>query len=434
MRVIGEVEEDEDSVSEEEDEDDLASFRQEWRRELERPSVSPGRSQEEPEKRCDEEPEDEEDDDHQRARSLFLQGAQYEERGKLYEAIKCYRRAEKLVPNIEFKTFDYTGRNKRTPPKEDKETDHGYVEKAGVVEEEEDQEDILNLVQRFSRMRSTSESTFIQPEVETGDCHIGELPSEIINYILKWVVSSELDLRSLESCSAVSRGFYMAARDEDIWRLACIKVWGSSASTSNLFPGWRELFLARPRVNYNGCYVSKISYIREGERGFQDQETFRAWHVVEYHRFLRFFPGGQVAMLTSANDDPALVAKQMNTKPGCILLGAMMGHYKIVDNTLVCVLKKAVERKKNVMPTRFRGRKRKDVPIQYHVPDQDFHLEFQIRGSKWKILQWVKYIILSKYSNERVQEDKFDISNGRNYPKLQFARVGSYHFESNSHL
>jgi F-box protein 9 len=35
---------------------------------------------------------------------------------------------------------------------------------------------------------------------------------------LQWVVSSELDVRSLEVCSQVSRGFYVAARDEEIWR------------------------------------------------------------------------------------------------------------------------------------------------------------------------------------------------------------------------
>ena len=31
-------------------------------------------------------------------------------------------------------------------------------------------------------------------------------------------------------------------------------------------------------------------------------------------------------MLTSANDDPALVAKQLNTKAGCLAQGAMVGR------------------------------------------------------------------------------------------------------------
>ena len=34
-----------------------------------------------------------------------------------------------------------------------------------------------------------------QMEVKTNEVHLGNLPSELINYILKWVVSKELDLR-----------------------------------------------------------------------------------------------------------------------------------------------------------------------------------------------------------------------------------------------
>lgn len=53
--------------------------------------------------------------------------------------------------------------------------------------------------------------------------HFSDLPIEIVFYILRWVVSSDLDLRSLEQCSMVSKGFYLCARDPEIWRLACMK-------------------------------------------------------------------------------------------------------------------------------------------------------------------------------------------------------------------
>lgn len=48
---------------------------------------------------------------------------------------------------------------------------------------------------------------------------------EMILYILKWLVSSDLDMRSLELCSMVCRGFYQCARDPEIWRLACIRYY-----------------------------------------------------------------------------------------------------------------------------------------------------------------------------------------------------------------
>ncbi len=52
-------------------------------------------------------------------------------------------------------------------------------------------------------------------------CHIGHLPVEVMTYILKWVVSSELDVVSLENVARVCRGFYLCARDEELWRLVC---------------------------------------------------------------------------------------------------------------------------------------------------------------------------------------------------------------------
>jgi F-box protein 9 len=53
--------------------------------------------------------------------------------------------------------------------------------------------------------------------------HFSQLPSEVIFEILKWVVSENLDMRSLERFGNVCRGFYVHARDPEIWKLACAK-------------------------------------------------------------------------------------------------------------------------------------------------------------------------------------------------------------------
>merc|ERR1719400_1961635 len=95
-----------------------------------------------------------------------------------------------------------------------------------------------DLCLRFARMRSTEQSSLIQMEVKTNEVHLGDLPSELLNYILKWVVSKELDLRSLERVSAVCRGLYLAARDQDIWRLACARLENSTSLNENLLPSF----------------------------------------------------------------------------------------------------------------------------------------------------------------------------------------------------
>ncbi|MEQ2169430.1 hypothetical protein GOODEAATRI_025220, partial [Goodea atripinnis] len=82
---------------------------------------------------------------------------------------------------------------------------------------------------------------------------LAALPREILMYIFRWVVSSELDMRALEQLSLVSR-----------------------------------------------VYISKTSYIRQGEESLDG--FYRAWHHVEYYRYLRFFPDGCVLMLTTPED------------------------------------------------------------------------------------------------------------------------------------
>ena len=93
-------------------EDDLASFREQWKKELGGKSGKGSeKASQEKELKLEEDEEDQEDDVHVKARQFFLQGVKYEESGKLYEAIRFYKKAEKLVPNIEYQTFNYTGKN-----------------------------------------------------------------------------------------------------------------------------------------------------------------------------------------------------------------------------------------------------------------------------------------------------------------------------------
>jgi len=434
IRRIEEEEEDDDneelSGAANEPADDLHTFREQWKKELEEATTNPSGSQHNSEnidEGCAE-------DVHMKAREMFLEAVALEEKGKLYEAIRFYKKAEALVPNIEQEAFAYT-RNKfdkqekvRISESEDHDENGNGCHGNNNANDLEDNDDITNLCAKFSRLKCASRFSV---EFETNMTHISNLPSEVLNYILKWVVSQDLDLLSLESCSAVSRGFYLAARDEEIWRLICVKIWGPVAAT-NLYSSWRDMFLVRPRVHFNGCYTNKVSYIREGERGFQDLVTYRAWHVVEYHRFVRFFPGGRLLMVTSADDDPALVMKQMNNRISCSLQGAMMGDYRLVDGIVVCSLKKPKDATKKPA-ARFR-RNRRDALKYYDVPEQEFHLEFYIKGFDFKSLHWKCYNITSKYKSGQEQLSEFDVTNQNNYPRMQFTPVTTYHFETDSHL
>jgi len=411
--------------------DYLESFREEWKKELKN-QKNAGESN------SVQQPDEQEDDTHVQARALFLQAVEFEDSGKFYEAIRYYKRAEKLVPNIELETFAYTGKNsadnrKGSGMKKDSTTENKNQSQP-LVSDTDNEADLSNLVTRFSRL-GLAGGTQLQPEMAYSGVHMSSLPMEIINYILRWVVSSDLDLESLESCSRVSRGFYLAARSEDLWLAVCLKTWGRDARLykhRHAYSSWRSMYLERPRLVYSGCYSSKQSYIREGERGFQDHESHRAWHIIEYFRLIRFFPGGRAAMLMSA-DDRDITAKQLSSWRACqSLQGVLTGDYKIVDNVVVCLLRRNKEKKKFV-PLRQRGKKKKD-DYYYEVPEQDFHVEFYIKGEKWKTLVWKDYNIVNKFKSGQERVDNLNIKNINDFPKLTFQTVGSYHFESQSPL
>lgn len=89
------------------------------------------------------------------------------------------------------------------------------------------------------------------------------------------------------------------------------------------------MFLERPRVRFDGVYISKTTYIRQGEQSLDG--FYRAWHQVEYYRYIRFFPDGHVMMLTTPEEPQSIVPRlrTRNTRTDAILLG----HYRLSQDT-----------------------------------------------------------------------------------------------------
>jgi len=115
--------------------------------------------------------------------------------------------------------------------------------------------------------------------------------------------------------------------------------------------------------------------------------------------------------------------------------GVMVGHYRIVDDKIIGVMKtqKSVSSTNNSAP-RFGKRRRNSLFTQY-VPEQEFHYEFQVRGRRHNQLHWMRYQIVRLGSNggEDTRTD-LDISNGQTFPTLHFSRVKSYTVESENSL
>ncbi|KAJ8724604.1 hypothetical protein PYW08_016078 [Mythimna loreyi] len=401
--------------------DELAAFRQQWQRELEatvtpqRELADPSTPQKEPPKQ-QQPPEPVSDED--KAKQLFLNAVELERGGKLYEAIQHYKRAMQILPDVETRLYDEL--LAESPEEEESEAEEVVRPDNAHPSDDEDAvegEDLLMRLQRILARRGV----LCEPEHPVKGAHISWLPYEVILVIVRWVVSSELDAWSLERVAAVCRGLYVAAREPDIWRSLCVKTWGIECGVPRAsgYSSWRQMFVQRPRVQLNGVYISKTTYIRHGENSFQDQ-FYKPWYLIDYYRYLRFFSEGLVLMYTTAEEPATCVnhLKYRHAKPG---LGIMAGHYRLIGDKVVIVIKKTNQEKKTAQAsnTRFRSRRKE---IEQH--EQTFHLELELRSVRSHRnvqLVWSRYSVCAR----REQWTQFELTPGK-FPPFAFSRVRSY--------
>ncbi|XP_034041611.1 F-box only protein 9 isoform X2 [Thalassophryne amazonica] len=349
----------------------------------------------------------------EKARELFLRAVHEEQNGAVYEAIKYYRRAMQLVPDIEFKI------NYNRPP-EVAHVGENYMEKNDI---DGDIEDLLAYFEQQLALESSFPKT-CTPEVEMTQMHVSALPREILMYIFRWVVSSDLDMRALEQLSLVCRGFYICARDPEIWRSACLKVWGRNCTKLVPYKSWREMFLQRPRVRFDGIYISKTSYIRQGEESLDG--FYRAWHQVDYYRYLRFFADGFIIMLTTPEDPLSIVPRLRTRNPR--MDSALIGHFRLAQETdnqtkvFAVVCKKTDEKVPEVPWNRFC--RRNQAPEAEHSFHVGLHVTTGGRQSFNKLV-WLHHSchITYRQTGETVVTT-FDLD--RMYTPFFFARVKSF--------
>ncbi|XP_021356200.1 F-box only protein 9-like [Mizuhopecten yessoensis] len=353
-------------------------------------------------------------DIEEHAKVLFLQGMQAEQCGSLYEAISFYRRAMHLVPDIEMR-IDYTCLIRPQRVRQESESS------VNSVDFEEIEDDLASHLQRLRVQED--DNTICVPEYEQRTSHISCLPIEVLNLVFKWIISNDLDMKSLENLSEVCRGFYLCARDEEIWRLVCIRLWGMNRGSCKKFGGWRMMYIEKPHLLFHGCYICKCTYTRPGEQSLDG--FYRPWHVVDYYRYARFFPDGNMLMHTSS-DEPMMMLGKLKSKQAREQ-GLLKGYYRLLGDRVSGVLKR-------VKPTTdatayIKHSRHREQMRNRHSNEQTFHVEFEITNAgkrKHSRLNWLQYSVHIKYKlNDSETVSDFEL-NDKSYPSLLFSRVKSY--------
>ena len=134
------------------------------------------------------------DETHKEAMQYFKEGAFLEQKGKLYDAVMCYRKATQLVPDIEFKMYHLE--QKLFNQKNDQENKQNSTLENNNYQNEDDNNDDDNddeecdLITKFLKSNTNNFGNLFlcSPAEDNGFIeHFSCLPYEVVIYILKWV-------------------------------------------------------------------------------------------------------------------------------------------------------------------------------------------------------------------------------------------------------
>ncbi|KAK4454803.1 putative F-box protein [Podospora aff. communis PSN243] len=280
----------------------------------------------------------------------YEKAVEREAAGKLGDSLSLYRKAFRMDDNVDQK---YKNKHFPRPPPRPATQDKGKAIAAAAAVAVEPQT-ITDLISSFSGLTIEGAG----PPVEgmpASPCPIATLPDEILVHILRDVAI--LDVGDFVRLAQVCRRLaYLVATEDRIWRRVCLGseygfggmhyhfqkqvTWGpltsedlvreateqdpedpqipqslaqrntlhaseSTATTldfyQSLYSTWNLMFRLRPRIRFNGCYISTVNYIRAGMHNPNSIAWGQPVHIVTYYRYLRFFRDGTVlSLLTTA--------------------------------------------------------------------------------------------------------------------------------------
>ncbi|KAI1138241.1 hypothetical protein F5Y05DRAFT_385571 [Hypoxylon sp. FL0543] len=290
----------------------------------------------------------------QTALDFYEKAVEKETSGKLGDSLQLYRKAFRMDDNVDqsYRNKHFPGRwskpaqlNPSNAPVTVPNTAHHSLEGPALS--------IPDLISSFSGLRIEG----APPECEgvpAPPCPLSELPDEILVHILRDVAVADVGdfVRLARVCKRLA---YLVATEDQIWRRVCLgsefgfgamhyhwqcgiqwepldvaeeladnadniftldelarRRQEESRATTNvllrsLYAGsWQTMFRRRPRIRFNGCYISTVNYIRAGQASMHQVTWNSPVHIVTYYRYLRLFRDGTVISLLTT-DEPVHV-------------------------------------------------------------------------------------------------------------------------------
>ncbi|KAJ6518881.1 hypothetical protein C8R45DRAFT_949615 [Mycena sanguinolenta] len=275
------------------------------------------------------------------ALAVYTRAVQHEQSGQLDKALSLYRQAFRMNPDVDrayrtqellasisvAQTKDVVSSSKAAEDVDQLATTlqrtvaikSGHGEDAGGV--------VTGML--ASLLKGFPQELVFEPEDENQPIYLNMLPEELVVLIIR-----KLDHTSIERFAAVSRKARVLSLDPGIWRELVVlsykppqvPSWESMVSVVTQYQSdFRRVYMEHPRVRLDGVYIAVCHYVRPG---LSENTWVNLSHLITYHRYLRFFPDGKVlSMLANEENSPAQVVHTL--KPSLRKKGLFIGTWKL---------------------------------------------------------------------------------------------------------
>ncbi|OCL01912.1 hypothetical protein AOQ84DRAFT_393321 [Glonium stellatum] len=321
------------------------------------------------------------------ALEYYEQAVEKESQGSLGDSLNLYRKAFRLDSRVhEIYKNKHFPASSYPPPKT--KPQHVNPGNAPVTVPNTAHHSLYGVSTSLSPMIEEFSSLSIQGEAPSTDlsppppCPIARLPEELLIEILLQVAVQDIAsfARLAQVCKRLA---YLVITEERVWkRIALGSEFGfgamlyqwtctfdgkplgddgeggvllSSSSSDNetlprtpapvtislvpsIYLTYRALFRQRPRIRFNGCYISTVNYTRPGA----SSPTSISWnspiHIVTYYRYLRFMRNGTCISLLSTAEPadviPYLHPEHLHTNhsgglPSAVMKDALPGRWRL---------------------------------------------------------------------------------------------------------
>ncbi|KAK5992474.1 F-box only 9-like protein [Cladobotryum mycophilum] len=239
-----------------------------------------------------------------------------EAQGNMGDSLKLYRKAYRLDARVDktYREKHFPASLTKTKPGESESASSGAPSSSTqkpAANKDAQSLTIEELIASFSSLKVEPAPPIIQGDIPP-PCPISKIPDELLVHIMTDVAVA--DVGDFVQLALVCKRFaYLAATEERIWKQVCLgsefgfsaihRHWANGIEweplegqeeeaedgtlvsmreleerrrvealsltkslTPSVYPTWQDMFRSRPRIRFNGCYISTVNYVRSSQQ------------------------------------------------------------------------------------------------------------------------------------------------------------------------